>query len=189
MLNGHTGRVTSVAFSSDETRIVSGSYDQSVRVWDASTGAELMALNGHTDWVTSVAFSSDGTRIVSGSSDQSVRVWDVSMGAETMLNDHAGRGYSVVASSDGTPIVSGFDKSIPAWNMAQHQHYWIVTLDNWIVWLPHRKRLMFVPPDIRGVLRCPNNPLIISRRGFATVDFVYPHIGMEWVGCYTPSVP
>jgi WD40 repeat protein len=76
-LNGHIAYVTSVAFSSDGTRIVSGSYDWSVRVWNASTGKELMTLSGHTHYVTSVAFSSDGTHIVSGSDDQSVRVWDL----------------------------------------------------------------------------------------------------------------
>ena len=63
----HEAPVTSVAFSSDGTHIVSGSHDKSVRVWAASTGAELRRLNGHTRRVDSVAFSSDGTRIVSGS--------------------------------------------------------------------------------------------------------------------------
>jgi WD40 repeat protein len=76
-LNGHTDIVTSVAFSSDGTHIVSGSNDKSVRVWDASTGMELKRLNGHTDNVTSVTFSSDSTRIISGSDDGSVRVWDL----------------------------------------------------------------------------------------------------------------
>ena len=60
--------------SHDDLHIVSGSYDKSVRVWDASTGAELQQLNGHTGWVNSVAFSHDGFRIVSGSDDKSVRV-------------------------------------------------------------------------------------------------------------------
>jgi WD40 repeat protein len=50
----------SVAFSHDGTRIVSGSEDNSVRVWDASTGAELQQLNGHSGTVNSVAFSHDG---------------------------------------------------------------------------------------------------------------------------------
>ena len=73
-LLGHTHHVISAAFSPDGTRIVSGSVDKSVRVWDASTGAQPKALNGHTDYVRSVAFSPDGTRIVSGSFDKSVRV-------------------------------------------------------------------------------------------------------------------
>ena len=68
--------VNSVAFSSDGTRIVSGSSDNLVRVWDASTGESLKVLKGHTKSVNSVTFSSDGNRIVSGSSDNSVRVWD-----------------------------------------------------------------------------------------------------------------
>ena len=66
-------------FSSDGMRIVSGSNDSSVQVWDMVTGVELKELKGHTNWVSSVAFSSDGTQIVSGSYDESVRVWDVSM--------------------------------------------------------------------------------------------------------------
>jgi WD40 repeat protein len=71
--------------------IVSGSDDNSVRVWDASTGAELKELKGHTRLGQSVAFSSDGTQIVSGSDDKSVRVWDASTGAELKeLKGHTG---------------------------------------------------------------------------------------------------
>jgi WD40 repeat protein len=66
--------VKAVAFSVDGSRIVSGSRDESVRVWDALTGNEKLVLNGHTDWVNSVAFSADGSSIVSGSGDKSVRV-------------------------------------------------------------------------------------------------------------------
>ena len=54
ILNGHTHYVTSVAFSSDCTYIVSGSDDASVQVWDALSGIELRVLNGHTNDVTSV---------------------------------------------------------------------------------------------------------------------------------------
>jgi WD40 repeat protein len=57
---------------------VSGSYDKTVRIWDASTGAELNVLKGHTSWVNSVAISRDGMRIVSGSYDKTVRIWDAS---------------------------------------------------------------------------------------------------------------
>jgi WD40 repeat protein len=64
--------VNSVAFSHDDTHVVSGSEDGSVRIWDASTEKEVQKLNGDKSSVKSVAFSYDGTRVVSGSSDQSV---------------------------------------------------------------------------------------------------------------------
>ena len=48
-LKGHTDRVTSVAFSPDGKRIVSGSDDKTVKVWDARQGQELLSLKGHTD--------------------------------------------------------------------------------------------------------------------------------------------
>ena len=46
---GMTGRVTSVAFAPDGRRIVSGSEDQTGRVWDAETGAQLARLRGHAE--------------------------------------------------------------------------------------------------------------------------------------------
>ena len=80
-LKGHTSGVRSVAFSPDGTRIVSGSTDKTVKVWDANTGQEMLTLKGHTSGVRSVAFSSDGTRIVSGSYDV-VMIWDARPVAE-----------------------------------------------------------------------------------------------------------
>src|SRR5262249_27645669 len=66
--------VTAVGFSPDGTRILSGNYDKTLRLWDAKSGQPLGApMRGHTDFVTSAAFSPDGTRIVSGSADESRR--------------------------------------------------------------------------------------------------------------------
>ncbi|KAL0945101.1 hypothetical protein HGRIS_004254 [Hohenbuehelia grisea] len=119
-LRGHTDGVTSVAFSADGRRIVSGSCDTTVRVWDSSTGHPAMPpLEGHTDRVTSVAFSPDGRHIVSGSWDETIRVWDASTGHAAMspLEGHAGWVSSVAFSPDGRHIVSGSeDKTIRVWD-------------------------------------------------------------------------
>ncbi|KIJ92871.1 hypothetical protein K443DRAFT_42365, partial [Laccaria amethystina LaAM-08-1] len=69
--------VMSVAFSQDGGRVVSGSGDCRVRVWNATTGEVEAELKGHTDSVTSVAFSQDGSQVVSGSDDETVRIWNV----------------------------------------------------------------------------------------------------------------
>jgi WD40 repeat protein len=67
--------VTSVAFSGDGKRIVSGSDDKTVRVWDAATGEELSVFKA-TDGVTSVGFDPVGKRVVAASGNV-VQVWDI----------------------------------------------------------------------------------------------------------------
>ena len=47
-LKGHTGGVTSVAFSPDGKRLASAGEDGTVKVWDAATGQEILTLKGHT---------------------------------------------------------------------------------------------------------------------------------------------
>ncbi|KIM79211.1 hypothetical protein PILCRDRAFT_74639, partial [Piloderma croceum F 1598] len=81
ILEGHMGLVSAATFSQDGKRIVSGSYDKTIRVWDAETGDVVVGpLEGHTDLVRSVAFSQDGKRIVSGSNDQTICIWDAETG-------------------------------------------------------------------------------------------------------------
>ena len=122
-LRGHTGRVTSVAFSPDGKRLVSGSQDNTVKVWDAQTGQETLTLKGHTGAVRSVAFSPDGKRLVSGSQDGTVKVWDAQTGQETLtLKGHTLWVTSVAFSPDGKRLVSGSqDCTVKVWD-AQTGH-------------------------------------------------------------------
>jgi len=63
VLEGHADVILSVAFSPDGKSIVSGSYDTTIRVWDAETGEAISGpFKGHSQDVTSVAFHPDGKR-------------------------------------------------------------------------------------------------------------------------------
>ena len=117
-LYGHTMNVNSVAFSPDGSRIATGSWDKTAKVWDARTGESLLELNGHSNEVTSVSFSPDGTRIVTGSSDRRAKVWDAKTGASLLeLRGHKREVTSVSFSPDGTRIVTGSrDNTAKVWD-------------------------------------------------------------------------
>ncbi|CAI8820069.1 dynein assembly factor with WDR repeat domains 1 [Pseudomonas sp. IT-194MI4] len=114
------GAITAVAFSPDNSRIVSGSTDHTLRLWDAHSGQAIGAsLKGHEGAVTSVAFSPDGSRIVSGSSDKTLRMWDAHSGQQIgePLRGHEDEVLSVDFSHDGNRIVSGsMDQTLRLWD-------------------------------------------------------------------------
>ena len=116
----HDSNVSSVAFSPDGKQIVSGLWDNTVRVWDAVTGKAVgEPFRGHVGQVTSVAFSPDGKQIVSGSRDTTVRVWDAVTGEAVgePFRGHEDYVTSVAFSPDGKQIVSGsWDKTIRIWD-------------------------------------------------------------------------
>ena len=77
-LQGHADRITSIAFSPDGRRIITGSIDRTAKVWDSRTGNQILTLQGHRSGVTSVAFSArDGKpyRVLTGSADNTARIW------------------------------------------------------------------------------------------------------------------
>jgi WD40 repeat protein len=122
-LAGHSNSVMAVAYSLDGQRIASGSNDNIVRVWDATTGQMEQTLIGHSDWVSAVAFSPNGRRIVSGSGDKTVRVWDVIMGQmEQTLTGHSHLIRAVTFSPDGQRIALGSgDNTIRVWDATSGQ--------------------------------------------------------------------
>ena len=74
-LTGHSDDVVSVSYSPDGTKIVSGSLDNTIKMWNANTGVCLQTLSQHSGDVYSVSYSPDGTKIISGSDDKTIKIW------------------------------------------------------------------------------------------------------------------
>ncbi|KAJ3130812.1 hypothetical protein HK100_007429 [Physocladia obscura] len=106
-LEGHSGSVSAVVISTDGQFVVSGSWDKTVKKWDAQTGTLQRTLEGHTESVRAVSISTDGQFVVSGSFENIVKIWDAQTGAlQRTLDCHSGVN-AVVISTDGQFVVSG----------------------------------------------------------------------------------
>ncbi|MDD5169490.1 MAG: caspase family protein, partial [Syntrophales bacterium] len=119
---GHTEGVKSVAFSPDGTHLLSGSYDKTLKLWEISTGREVVTFRGHDyGGVSSVVFSPDGKYALSGGGP-TLKLWDISTGEEvrTVGGHNDGGIASVALSPDGRYALSGsWDKSIKLWEVTE----------------------------------------------------------------------
>ena len=110
--------------SQDGRRIVSGSGDTTIKMWDSANGNELTTLRGHEQGVNAVAFSPDGKLIVSGGGnwfnpvDNTLKVWDANNGNELMsLKGHKEEVHSVAFGPDCSRIVSSSsDNTLKVWD-------------------------------------------------------------------------
>ena len=105
---GHSLSISSVVFSPEGRTALSGSGDNTVRLWNVATGRELRRFKGHFGCVQSVAFAPDGQRALSGSYDNTLILWDVARGvALEQFHGLTGREPSVFFTSGGWRIPPG----------------------------------------------------------------------------------
>jgi WD40 repeat protein len=121
-LLGHKRPIISLAISSDSSRIVSGSLDRTMRVWDGRTYEEI-GLCEHEDEVNSVTFSPDSGLIASGSDDCTVWIWNArTLEKVTHLTGHKGLVSSVAFFPDGTRIASAsWDCTVRIWDTRTYE--------------------------------------------------------------------
>ncbi|OBS20594.1 hypothetical protein FPOA_06947 [Fusarium poae] len=130
-LEGHSDYVRSVVFSHDSKKVASGSWDGTIRIWDAEAGECERELKGHSSYVYSVVFSHDSKKVASGSWDKTIRIWDAETGeCERELKGHSSYVYSVVFSHDSKKVASGsHDNTIRIWDAETGECQEIVPVD------------------------------------------------------------
>lgn len=122
-LAGHKAAVHALAFSQDGKRLVSGSHDNAVIVWDAETGAVIKTLRGHDGWVQACSLTGDGRLAVSASHDGRVKFWDVQGYEEArvlrghVLDGHLDAVLAAAYSPDGRRVATASrDRTAKSWD-------------------------------------------------------------------------
>jgi hypothetical protein len=140
VLPGHTAGIFAVALTPDGRRAVSGSHDNTLRVWDLESGQTLRTLQGHS-WINAVALTPDGRRVVSGgestkptkvsSEDNTLRVWDLESGQTLRtLQGHTAGVNAVALTPDGRRVVSSsHDNTLRVWNLEDGKELVTFTID------------------------------------------------------------
>ncbi|MEH2395461.1 MAG: serine/threonine-protein kinase [Nostoc sp.] len=94
--------------------LASGSWDNTIKLWDVNTGKEIRTLVGHANWVNSVAFSPDGKFLASGSADCTIKLWQVHTGIEIQTLIGHSDSVSSVAYSPRTLTTNSKDRQLVA---------------------------------------------------------------------------
>ena len=178
VLSEHTSQVNCLSFSSDGESLVSGSHDNTVKLWDIQTGGVVKTFHGHTSQVQSVSISADYTRISSGSNDKTIHLWDIRTGeCHCIINQDDPVYYVSFSPMNAQHIVSISSDKVWQWDVKGHQI--LPTYDG--------THIAF-SPDHTQVILCNGNVVTVQKSDSRTIVAEF-HVASDRTEycCFSPD--
>ena len=155
---GHSDYISSASWSPDGSMILTSSFDKTLIIWDAESGAPLHTLKGHQSLVLTACWSSDGKLVASGSADQTAIIWDVSSGdSVAVLVGHTDAVKALKFSPDGKRLLTGSeDYTAAIWDVAKGRllnrltghRSWVISVE----WSPDGKKVLTAAQDCTAAI-------------------------------------
>jgi len=105
--SGHSDSVNAVAVTPNGKKVISGSGDKTLRLWNLATGKKLKIFRGHSGPVTAVAVTPNGKQVISGSRDRTLKLWNLETGEEILTFSGDSSIACCAVAPDGVTIVAG----------------------------------------------------------------------------------
>ncbi|MBD2168091.1 PQQ-binding-like beta-propeller repeat protein [Calothrix membranacea FACHB-236] len=118
-LTGHSSFVNAIALTPDGQRVISGSSDNSLKVWNLQTGEELFTLKGHRKPISAIAVTPNGKQVISASRDNTLKVWNLETGNELFtLSGHSSLVNAIAVTPNGKQVISAsWGNTLKVWNL------------------------------------------------------------------------
>ena len=128
-MKGHTSTVSAIAVSADGKMVASGSYDNTIRLWDAQTGKEKVRLTGNLTNTRALQFTPDGKSLVSAHSNRVLYIWNLVHKIQVgQMAGHTSTIRCLAVSPDGKLAATGSsDKTIRLWDIAKRKCVGVLT--------------------------------------------------------------
>ena len=117
-LRGHAAEISTLSFSRDGRRLLSGSFDGSARLWNLEHGGDPLILRGHEGWILDAELDGAERRVVTASADGTARVWQLDdPGQPIVLRGHQSDVRYAGFTPEGRVVTASFDSTVRLWNL------------------------------------------------------------------------